>query len=44
MLLEPWLRVALLVGIWGLLAGMLAAGIARWFQWMRDQDRLDRED
>jgi len=41
--LEPWLRVAMLVGIWAFLGLVLALGIARWFRWMRDQDRMDSE-
>jgi len=49
MLLDPWLRVLMLAGIWLFLSGVATWGLCRWFRWMRDQDwednpnRMDRE-
>jgi len=42
MLLDPWIRVLVLVGIWAFLAGILAWGLSRWFRYMRD-DHQDWE-
>jgi len=43
MLLDPHLRIALLVGIWLLLSVILTLGISRWFRWMKEQKGLDEE-
>jgi len=43
MLLEPWIRVLVLAGIWLFLLVVLAVGLSRWWRIQRKLDRMDRE-
>lgn len=44
MMLDPWIRVLLLLGIWLFLAGILAWGVCRWFKIQRALDERDRRE
>ena len=39
MLLEPWIRVLMLLGMWTFLALVLAVGLMRWFRHQRLMDQ-----
>lgn len=39
MLLDPWIRVLMLLGMWTFLALVLAVGLMRWFRHQRLMDR-----
>lgn len=41
MLLDPWLRVLMLIGIWTFLGTLLAVGLGRWWRAQRLRDRRE---